>query len=134
MYSTFGINPEDIIQISAKTGEGVDKVLEAILTRIPPPSASAQAPLKAFLFDSMYDSPLASTFRFLLFLGMIATAGWYRWLVYRTEFYAKVSWQTLPLQLRLISLHRGQDCFMLHSQEVRCLRRRTHAPGGGIHR
>lgn len=52
MQSTFGIDPKDVIQISAKTGRGVDKVLEAILTRIPPPSASAEAPLKAFLFDS----------------------------------------------------------------------------------
>ncbi|KAH8106868.1 GTP-binding protein lepa [Cristinia sonorae] len=55
MHSTFGIDPKDIIHISAKTGKGVDQVLEAILTRIPPPTASSEAPLKAFLFDSSYD-------------------------------------------------------------------------------
>ncbi|THH27043.1 hypothetical protein EUX98_g7145 [Antrodiella citrinella] len=55
MQSTFGIDPKDVIQISAKTGKGVEKVLEAILTRIPPPRASAEAPLRAFLFDSSYD-------------------------------------------------------------------------------
>ncbi|KAG6868828.1 Translation factor guf1 mitochondrial [Termitomyces sp. T159_Od127] len=55
MQSTFGINPDDIIHISAKTGQGVENVLEAIITRIPPPISSANAPLKAFLFDSFYD-------------------------------------------------------------------------------
>ncbi|KAG6830749.1 Translation factor guf1 mitochondrial [Tricholoma furcatifolium] len=55
MQSTFGINPDDIIPISAKTGKGVEDVLEAIITRIPPPTGSRTAPLKAFLFDSFYD-------------------------------------------------------------------------------
>ncbi|KAF5381035.1 hypothetical protein D9615_004155 [Tricholomella constricta] len=55
MQSTFGIDPEDIIRISAKSGKGVDSILEAIVTRIPPPSGSLAAPLKAFLFDSLYD-------------------------------------------------------------------------------
>ncbi|KAJ7272027.1 P-loop containing nucleoside triphosphate hydrolase protein [Mycena haematopus] len=55
MQSTFGIDPEDIIQISAKTGRGVDQVLQAIVDRIPPPNGTTTGPLKAFLFDSMYD-------------------------------------------------------------------------------
>lgn len=54
MQSTFGIDPSEILHISAKTGEGVDAVLEAIINRIPPPIARADAPLKAFLFDSMW--------------------------------------------------------------------------------
>ncbi|CAK5277610.1 unnamed protein product [Mycena citricolor] len=55
MEATFGTDPADIIQISAKTGKGVDQVLQAIIDRIPPPSGSIDRPLKAFLFDSMYD-------------------------------------------------------------------------------
>ncbi|CAL1705284.1 unnamed protein product [Somion occarium] len=55
MQSTFGINPEDCLHISAKSGKGVEKVLDAILARIPPPRADANAPLKALLFDSSYD-------------------------------------------------------------------------------
>ncbi|KAF9558033.1 GTP-binding protein lepa [Agrocybe pediades] len=55
IQATFGIDPSEIIQISAKTGKGVDAVLEAIVQRIPPPVASANDPLKAFLFDSSYD-------------------------------------------------------------------------------
>lgn len=52
MQSTFGINPDDCIPISAKSGKGVEKILDAILTRIPPPKASSDDPLKALLFDS----------------------------------------------------------------------------------
>ncbi|KAI0707866.1 GTP-binding protein lepa [Earliella scabrosa] len=55
MQSTFGINPADVIQISAKTGKGVENVLQAIIERIPPPSGDPDATLKAFLFDSSYD-------------------------------------------------------------------------------
>ncbi|KAJ7172220.1 P-loop containing nucleoside triphosphate hydrolase protein [Mycena filopes] len=55
MEATFGTDPADIICISAKTGRGVDQVLQAIIDRIPPPSGSTTKPLKAFLFDSQYD-------------------------------------------------------------------------------
>lgn len=55
MQATFGIDPSDILHISAKTGQGTQEVLEAIISRIPPPSGRIHAPLKAFLFDSFYD-------------------------------------------------------------------------------
>ncbi|KAF9014048.1 translation factor GUF1, mitochondrial [Cyathus striatus] len=55
IQSTFGIDPSEIISISAKTGKGVDAVLRAIIDCIPPPSGQETEPLKAFLFDSMYD-------------------------------------------------------------------------------
>ena len=53
MQSTFGINPSEILQISAKTGQGIEAVLEGIINRIPPPSARMDAPLKALMFDSL---------------------------------------------------------------------------------
>ncbi|EGN95550.1 hypothetical protein SERLA73DRAFT_76651 [Serpula lacrymans var. lacrymans S7.3] len=55
MQSTFGIDPSNILQISAKTGKGVEAVLQAIIERIPPPKGVTDKPLKAFLFDSLYD-------------------------------------------------------------------------------
>jgi translation factor GUF1, mitochondrial len=52
MQSTFGINPADMIKISAKSGLNVQAVLQAIIDRIPPPVGNIDDPLKAFLFDS----------------------------------------------------------------------------------
>ncbi|MDE2791647.1 MAG: translation elongation factor 4 [Paracoccaceae bacterium] len=51
-----GIDASDAILVSAKTGDGVDDVLEAIVQRLPPPSGDLEAPLKAMLVDSWYDS------------------------------------------------------------------------------
>jgi GTP-binding protein LepA len=50
-----GIDASNAIEISAKTGMGVPDVLEAIVTRLPPPKGDAEAPLKALLVDSWYD-------------------------------------------------------------------------------
>ena len=50
-----GCKPEDIIKISAKTGLNVDKVLEAIIKRVPGPIGNEQAPTRALIFDSHFD-------------------------------------------------------------------------------
>ena len=50
-----GLDASNAIMISAKTGENVPEVLEAIVTRLPPPKGDRDAPLKALLVDSWYD-------------------------------------------------------------------------------
>ncbi|HXW34458.1 MAG TPA: GTP-binding protein, partial [Acidimicrobiales bacterium] len=53
--SVLGIDAESILRISAKTGEGVEALLDAVIERIPPPTGDAAAPTKALIFDSSYD-------------------------------------------------------------------------------
>ena len=62
---------EDILQISAKTGEGVDEMLDMLIDRIPPPSGNPDAPLRALIFDSIYDSYRGSVVYARLFDGTL---------------------------------------------------------------
>jgi len=55
-----GIDASDAVMISAKTGLGIDEVLEAIVHRLPAPKGDHDASLKALLVDSWYDVYLAS--------------------------------------------------------------------------
>ncbi|MEQ8584747.1 MAG: translation elongation factor 4 [Thalassobaculaceae bacterium] len=56
-----GLDASNAIMISAKTGLGVDALLEAIIERLPPPKGDREAPLKAMLVDSWYDTYLGVT-------------------------------------------------------------------------
>ena len=53
-----GLDAANSILVSAKTGEGIADVLEALVTRLPPPAGDATSPLKALLVDSWYDAYL----------------------------------------------------------------------------
>ncbi len=53
-----GLDASNAVQISAKTGQGVEDVLEAIVHHLPAPKGDADAPLKALLVDSWYDAYL----------------------------------------------------------------------------
>ncbi|MHB1585253.1 MAG: translation elongation factor 4 [Acidimicrobiales bacterium] len=50
-----GVAADDILRISAKTGEGVDDLLDAVIARVPPPTGDRRRPLRALIFDSSYD-------------------------------------------------------------------------------
>ena len=55
VINLLGCNESDIIQISAKTGQNVDQVLDAVIERIPSPKGELNSPARALIFDSYYD-------------------------------------------------------------------------------
>src|SRR5680860_564573 len=55
IINLLGCNEQDILKISAKTGEGVDAVLDAVIDRITPPMGDTNAPTRALISDSYYD-------------------------------------------------------------------------------
>jgi GTP-binding protein LepA len=53
---TIGLDAKDACLVSAKTGQGIHEMLEAVVHKIPPPKADREAPLSALIFDSWYDT------------------------------------------------------------------------------
>ncbi len=54
--SVIGGSADDIVRLSAKTGQGVDELLQRLVDQVPPPHGDAEAPLRALVFDSYYDA------------------------------------------------------------------------------
>ncbi|HYE52651.1 MAG TPA: GTP-binding protein, partial [Azospirillaceae bacterium] len=66
-----GLDASDAVMISAKTGQGIEEVLEAIVHRLPAPKGDGKAPLKALLVDSWYDSYVGVVILVRVFDGRI---------------------------------------------------------------
>jgi GTP-binding protein LepA len=84
-----GLDPETAILASAKDGTGVEEVLEAIVTRLPAPTADSDRPLKALIFDSHYDAYRGTIVHLRVFEGRLKRGDEVRFMsnnaVYRVE-------------------------------------------------
>jgi GTP-binding protein LepA len=56
LATVIGCDISDVLQVSAKTGDGVDALLNAVVEQVPPPSGDLDAPARALIFDSVYDT------------------------------------------------------------------------------
>jgi GTP-binding protein LepA len=56
LAGVIGGDPGDVLRVSAKTGEGVPELLNAVVEQVPPPSGDPAAPARALIFDSVYDT------------------------------------------------------------------------------
>src|SRR5690625_2867247 len=56
LVEVIGVDPKDVILASAKENIGIEEILERIVEKVPPPIGNSDEPLKALIFDSLYDS------------------------------------------------------------------------------
>src|SRR5215813_14226537 len=56
LANIIGCDAVDVLRVSAKTGEGVTELLNAVVEQVPPPSGNVEAPARALIFDSVYDT------------------------------------------------------------------------------
>ncbi len=69
--NSIGLDCSDAIEVSAKTGQGIKELLDAIIERIPPPKGDPNAPTKALIYDSWFDSYLGALALVRVFDGEI---------------------------------------------------------------
>jgi GTP-binding protein LepA len=81
-----GCDLEEIIPASGKTGFGVDKILEAIVERIPPPKGDINAPLQALIFDSVYNPFRGVIAYFRVFNGKISKGDHVKFMATKKEY------------------------------------------------
>ncbi|TET32904.1 MAG: elongation factor 4 [Planctomycetota bacterium] len=55
LHSSFGTEPDEVLDVSAKTGDNVPELLDALVGRIPPPEGDPEKPLRALVFDAVFD-------------------------------------------------------------------------------
>ena len=55
VHDLLGVDPDEILMVSAKEGIGISELLEAVVSRVPAPTGNAEGPLRALIYDSFYD-------------------------------------------------------------------------------
>src|SRR5207249_6423008 len=80
-----GVQPEDVIRVSAKTGAGVTQLLDAVIDRVPPPEGDPEVPARALIFDSAFD-PYRGVIAYLrVDEGVLPSRSKVRFMIAKTE-------------------------------------------------
>ncbi|HBZ66465.1 MAG TPA: elongation factor 4 [Bacteroidales bacterium] len=96
-----GCDHDDILQVSAKTGYGVDDLLESIIKRVPAPKGDPKAPLQALIFDSVFNNFRGIIAYFRIFNGTIKPGDFVKFVATGKEYYAdEIGILTLTRQKR----------------------------------
>ena len=108
-----GEDPERVLRISAKTGDGVEAVLDAIVDRIPPPSGDSSAPPRALIFDSSYDQYRGVVAFVRVVDGVFPPREQLRAMALRTRFEAQEIGAMSPAMRPLESLGAGEVGYVI---------------------
>src|SRR4051812_1939254 len=108
-----GIPAEEILRISAKTGEGVPALLDALVARIPPPKGDADAPLQALMFDSIYDAYRGVVSSVCVFNGTLTSGAQLRYVQAKANHDAEEIGVRLPVPTPVAALGPGEVGYLI---------------------
>ena len=120
---TIGLDASDAVKCSAKTGIGVDEILEAIVKKIPPPNGDETKPLQALIFDSYFDSYKGAVAHVRIFDGTVKKGDKLKLLATGKEFDATEIGIFSPSMTELNELKAGEVGYICGSlKDVRDVR------------
>jgi GTP-binding protein LepA len=108
-----GIPADEILRISAKTGEGVPELLDALVERIPPPKGDADAPLQALIFDSVYDAYRGVVSSVRVFNGTLGSGARLRFVQAKATHDAEEIGVRLPANTPVAALGPGEVGYLI---------------------
>ena len=118
-----GLDASEAVKCSAKTGEGVDEILEAIVNKIPPPEGDATKPLQALIFDSYFDPYKGAVAHVRIFGGTVRKGDRLKLLATGKEFDATEIGIFAPAMTELDKLTAGEVGYICGSlKDVRDVR------------
>lgn len=113
MEQSLGVDPDEIVKVSGKTGVGVDQLIQAIVQRVPPPSGLADEPLQAMVFDSHYDDYRGAITYLRLMNGTIERGQKVRFLQVGSTYEALEIGHFVPSRRPVDSLTAGEVGYMI---------------------
>jgi GTP-binding protein LepA len=111
--NVLGIAAEEILHISAKTGEGVAELLDAVIERIPAPTGDAGAPLQSLIFDSYYDAYRGVISSVRVFNGVLHSGARLRYVNAQGDHDAEEVGVRLPVPTPVASLGPGEVGYLI---------------------
>lgn len=108
-----GIDASDAIHTSAKTGQGIEDILESIVERIPPPAGLREAPLRALIIDSWFDNYLGTVVLIRIMEGEIRAGDKIRMMAGQREFLTDQVGVFTPKRLKTESLAAGEVGYLI---------------------
>ena len=115
IIETFGFKEEDIILTSAKTGYGIDELLDAIVDRIPAPSGNKNAKLQGLIFDSFYESYRGAIIWTRIVNGKVSVGDKIKMISTNTEYEVVELGKHNPYEIKVNSLSAGEVGYLCAS-------------------
>ena len=113
MEQSLGVNPDQIVKVSAKSGINIDELLAAIIERIPAPSGDKEEPLQAMVFDSHYDEYRGAVTYIRILNGRVRKGDKIKFLRAGTTHDVLELGQFCPKQTPCEGLHAGQVGYLI---------------------